>query len=128
MNKEEKLVKAKVVKKISYRKMLFHCWTGCSTVMYKQDVNNKIFGPIVRNCNDYALFLQVLKHDHDGMGYAECLTKYRVRTNSLSRNKLEKIKPFFDVMVKTEKIPFLLACFYLFTNQAIKLFWKYEKS
>ena len=107
--------------------MLFHCWTGCSTVMYKQDICNKWYGPSVSSCNDYALFLKVLKHIKNGMGYSECLVKYRVRKNSLSRNKLKKVKPYFFVMRKIEQINILLVCFYFFTNITIKLFWKYRK-
>jgi teichuronic acid biosynthesis glycosyltransferase TuaG len=122
-----RLTKAKVIKTINYKKMLWHCWTGCSTVMYKHDVSNKIFGPVISNCDDYALFLQVLRHTKNGMGYSECLTKYRIRSQSLSRNKLKKIKPFFDMMMNVEHKNIFLACFYLFTNQIIKLFWKYEK-
>jgi len=128
MTKEIKVTKAKVIKKVNYNKMLFHCWTGCSTVMYKQDLNNKIFGPNVSSCNDYALFLQVLKHMKNGMGYSECLTRYRVRATSLSRNKFKKLKSFFSVLVNIEKIPFFLSCFYLITNQIIKMCWKYKKS
>ena len=28
---------AKVINKLTYRKMLFHCWPGCLTVMYNQE-------------------------------------------------------------------------------------------
>jgi hypothetical protein len=108
--------------------MLFHCFTGCSTVMYKQDVNNKIFGPLVKSCNDYALFLQVLQHMHNARGYSECFTKYRIRQKSLSRNKIDKIKPYFTVIHTIEHKNILAACFFLLTNQLIKFFWKYERT
>jgi hypothetical protein len=95
--------------------------------MYKQDVHNKIYGPEIPNCDDYALFLQVLQHTQNGMGYPECLAKYRIRRKSLSRNKMKKVKPFFDMMMHIEHKNIVTACFYLFTNQFIKLFWKYKK-
>jgi hypothetical protein len=106
--------------------MLFHCFTGNSTVMYKQDIDNKIYGPVITNCDDYALFLQVLRYKKNALGYAECLTKYRIRKKSLSRDKLKKVGPFFDLMIKIEHQNILLACFYLFTNQLIKVLWKYK--
>jgi hypothetical protein len=106
--------------------MLFHCFTGCSTVMYKQDRNNKIYGPIIKNNNDYALFLQILRHVHNAQGYSECLTKYRIRRQSLSRNKLNKIRSYFDLMVHIEHKNIFSAIFYLFTHQLIKYAWKYK--
>jgi hypothetical protein len=122
------LVIARVTKKLTYGKMLFHCFTGCSTVMYEQDVNNKIYGPIVKNCDDYALFLKILHHVHNACGYSECLTKYRIREKSLSSNKISKIAPFFYIMLHVEHKNILVSCFYLITNQLIKYIWKYKKS
>jgi hypothetical protein len=62
------------------------------------------------------------------MGYPECLAKYRIRRKSLSRNKVKKVRPFFDMMVNIERQNIFLACFYLFTNQLVKLLWKYGKT
>ena len=107
--------------------MLFHCFTGCSTVMYKQDVTHKIYGPIIKNCNDYALFLQVLHHMNNACGYPECLAKYRIRKKSLSSNKINKIKPFFYLMMHIEHKSIPASYFYLITNQLIKYIWKYKK-
>ncbi|GHU02629.1 hypothetical protein FACS1894147_04920 [Spirochaetia bacterium] len=132
MRKGVPLIKAKVIKKLSYNKMLLHCFTGCSTVMFKQNQNSKIYLPKVGNgIEDYALFLEVLKQSKNALGYSECLTKYRVHTNSLSGNKLNKIKKisyFYDVMMRLQKKNILMASFYLFTNQFIKYVWKYKKS
>jgi hypothetical protein len=94
--------------------------------MYKQDVNNKILGPVIKNCDDYALFLRVLRYTHNACGYKECLTQYRIRQKSLSKNKIEKVKTFFNVMMNIEHKNIIIVCFYLFTNQLIKLIWKYE--
>jgi glycosyltransferase involved in cell wall biosynthesis len=125
-DKNVPLVIAKVIKRLTYKKMLFHCFTGCSTVMYKQNMNSKIYGPLVMNCDDYALFLEVLRHMHNAKGYSECLTKYRIRQGSLSRNKIKKLKSYFYLMRKFEHINIVLSFFYLCTNQMIKLFWKYK--
>jgi glycosyltransferase involved in cell wall biosynthesis len=122
-------VKARVIKRLTYKKMLLHDFTGCLTVMYKR---NKIFIPKVGNSiEDYTLFLAILKHTDKALGYPECLAQYRIHAKSLSGNKLNKIKKiklFFDVMINIEHKNILLACFYLFTNQLIKVFWKYKKN
>jgi glycosyltransferase involved in cell wall biosynthesis len=128
IDEEEKLlgIKAKVIKQLNYKRLLLHCFTGCSTVIYKQNMNNKIFGPIVKNCDDYALFLEVLQYMHNARGYSKCLTKYRIRRGSLSKNKIEKIISFFDLMINFEHLNVFNILFYLCTNQLIKLVWKYE--
>jgi len=118
--------KAKIIKELTYQKLLFHCFTGCLTVMYKQDLNNKIYSPDILNCNDYALFLKVLKNIKNGMGFAECLAKYRICSNSLSRKKLSKIISYLYIMINIEKINIFFSTFYLITNQIIKIFWKYK--
>jgi glycosyltransferase involved in cell wall biosynthesis len=118
-------IKARVIKRLTYKKMLLHCFCGCSTVMYKQNMN-KIFGPVVASCNDWALFLKIVRHTNNARGYSECLTKYRIRKNSLSRNKMKKIKPFFEMMINYEHLNIFSAFFCLCIHQLIKLIWKYK--
>jgi len=119
---------ARVVKNLSYRKYLFHCWTGCLTVMYRQDPNNKIYGPAVPNNDDYALFLRVLKSGcKRAMGQNEVLAKYRVRAGSLSRNKFKKLRSYISVLHEDNGVPRLFAWFFLFTNLTIKTLFKYER-
>ena len=118
---------AKTVKILTYKKMLFHDFVGCSTVVYKQDLNNKRFGPIIYNCNDYALFLNVLRCTKNAMGYSEILTKYRISNDSLSKNKFKKISNFFEMMVKYHHKNIFISFFYLVSNQVIKYLWKYRK-
>ncbi|MDR0307887.1 MAG: glycosyltransferase [Chitinispirillales bacterium] len=120
-------VKTRVIKKLTYKRNLFHCFTGCSATIYKQDINNRIYGPDLKNCDDYALFLRVLRCTRNAMGYNENLSKYRIVKGSLSRNKFKKFPYFIEMMTKYEKQNIFAAYFYLFTNQIIKLFWKYKK-
>jgi glycosyltransferase involved in cell wall biosynthesis len=119
--------KSKVIKKLTYKKMLLHCFTGCLTVMYIQDINNKIYGPYLKNTEDWALFLEVLKHKKKAFGYFECLAKYRIRHNSLSRNKLRKLHSYFQMMTIYEHENIFLVCIFLLIHQIIKIVWKYKK-
>lgn len=121
-------VQAKVIKHLTYRKFLFHCWTGCLTVMYRQDLDNKIYAPEVPNSEDYALFLRVLKRCKTaGVGMDECLAYYRIHQGSLSRNKLKKIKSQLQVFTKDNGIPYIGAWLCLFVNMFVKAFFKYKK-
>jgi glycosyltransferase involved in cell wall biosynthesis len=124
-------IKARVVKNLTYKMMLFHDFVGCLTVMYKQNKDSKIYIPMVGNgIEDYVLFLAMLKKSYNAMGYSSCLAQYRIHKKSLSRsrlNKLRKIWFFFYVMIHIEKQNLLMCFVYLITNQIIKHFYKYKK-
>ena len=123
--KNEPLKKrAKIIRRLSYKKMLYHCFTGCLTVMYKK---NGILTPEVKNTEDYALFLDVLKKVKNAHGIPESMAYYRITNNSFSRNKIKKIKSFYEVFMKYNYLSIFQATFYLITNQVIKLLWKYKK-
>ncbi len=120
-------LQAKVIKHLSYRKMMMHCWPGCLTVMYKQDLSHKIYAQDIKKNNDHALFLQVLRHYKVGMGMNECLALYRVRKGSISRNKFAVIKPYIVVMHKFEGHNLFIAYMCMLTHVFIKIFCKYQK-
>lgn len=120
-------IKARIPKKITYRKMLFHCYTGCLTVVYNQDNLGKIYGPNISKSNDYGLFLQVLKKVKKARGIKENLAYYRIRKNSLSRNKWKKIRPHLYLLNKIENINIVISLFLIFINILIKKIYKYER-
>lgn len=119
--------RAKVVKKLTYSKLLFHDYIGCLTAVYVHKKFATIRSYDIKSNNDYGLFLQILKKSEDALGYKISLAKYRVRKNALSRNKIRKIKPYFVLMCDKLKVPWCRAAFFLFCNVLIKFFWKYEK-
>ena len=120
-------VQALVVKKLTYQKLLVHCWPGCSSVMYKQDVNNKVYAVDCENNDDQEQFFEAIKGCKNAMGFDECLTLYRVRSGSRSSNKWKLIKPYIDVMNRIQGQNLFMSYFYLFTHMFIKTFFKYKK-
>ncbi len=118
---------ANVIKHLSYRKLLMHSWPGCLTVMYKQDINSKVYCGDIKKNNDTALFLKVIKTCRNAMGLDECLALYRIRKNSISRNKWKIIKPFVKVIHEFEGKNLMTAYFCVFTHIFIKTFFKYRK-
>jgi glycosyltransferase involved in cell wall biosynthesis len=120
-------IRARVVKKLTYRRMLFYCFPGCLTVMYKQDINNKVYGPNISNMEDYGLFLEVIKRCSNARGYSQCLAKYRIRHNSLSRNKFKKIFPYFRLMMRYEHINFFIVCIHVIIFFIFKSMWRSKK-
>lgn len=114
----------RIPSELDYNKMLYHCFTGCLTVIYNQKKIGKIYGPDIAKSNDYGLFLQVLKKTSNAKGIKENLAFYRIRRNSISRNKWKKIYPHFYLLNKIEKINFFKSCFFIFTNILIKKIYK----
>lgn len=118
---------ARVICHLSYTKLMMHCWPGCLTVLYKQDIQNKIYAQDVKKNNDHALFLQVLRHCKNAMGINECMALYRIRKGSISRNKLKMITPYIKVIHEFEGHNLLVSYFCVFIQIFVKLFMKYEK-
>lgn len=120
-------LKVKIPEKLSYLKMLFHCFTGCLTVVYNQEKIGKIYGPNISKSNDYGLFLQVIKKVNKARGLKENLAYYRIRKNSISRNKWKKVEPHLYLLNKIENINIFASLFLIFTNVLIKKVYKYER-
>ena len=120
-------VQAKVKKKVTHTDLLIHDWFGCLTVIYKQDLNHKIYGADVSKANDYALFLEVMKNIDYAAGLDECLAMYRIRKGSVSRNKFKKAKPYIHVLQTVEKKSYLMSWLLLGTHMFVKSFFKYKK-
>ena len=99
-------------KKTDYNKMFYLSDPiGNLTVLYDQAALGKYEVPDIAKRNDYALWLKIL-HDVDYCyGMREVLAIYRVRSNSVSSNKLRLIKYMWHLYRKIEKMSFLKSCF-----------------
>jgi hypothetical protein len=82
----------KTVKKTDYNRLLLDCPVGNSSVMYNVKKMGKFEVPNIRKRNDDALWLTMLKKEKYIWGMPEVLMRYRIRSNSLSSNKLKVVK------------------------------------
>ena len=75
-------------KRTNYHNLLKTCVIGCLTAMYDSHKIGKIYFPLIRKRQDYALWLKILKQ----IDYAYCvpmdLASYTVRSDSISANKI----------------------------------------
>lgn len=65
---------------------------GCLTIIYDTTKVGKVFMPPLRKRQDWAMKLKVLQICKVANGIKEPLAYYRLRENSISRNKLSLIK------------------------------------
>lgn len=109
------------LKKLSYNELLNTNRIGCLTAMYDTARIGKIFMPLIRKRQDYALWLQVLKQ----VEYAHLLPKslaiYRVRHESISSNKIDLVKYNWKLFRDIEKLSIFKSAYYLAQNIKNKL-------
>lgn len=108
-------------KTLSYNQMLYSNKVGCLTAMYNAENLGKIYMPIIRKRQDYALWLKLLKIEKRAYGLDIVLAKYRIRRNSISNNKIEMLKWNWLLFRKIEKLSFLRSLYLVLSNIFIKI-------
>lgn len=103
----------KTIEKTDYNRLLLDCPVGNSTVMYDVSKMGKFEVPNIRKRNDDALWLQMLKKEKYIWGMPDVLMKYRIRTNSISSNKLKVIKYHWILYRDIEHLSVIRSLFHI---------------
>lgn len=111
----------KTVPKTDYNRLLLDCPVGNSTVMYSVAKMGKFQVPNIRKRNDDALWLQMLKKEKYIHGMPDVLMRYRIRSGSISANKLKVIKYHWILYREIEHLSVLRSCFHIFWWCLIKV-------
>jgi len=98
--------------KVNYSELLKKNIIGCFTAIYDTEKLGKVYMPDIRKRQDYALWLAILKKVPFAYGLDEMLGYYRVRTNSVSSNKILSSKYNWKVYREIEKLPLYKAIYY----------------
>jgi teichuronic acid biosynthesis glycosyltransferase TuaG len=102
----------------TYRELLKTNVIGCLTAMYDTRSVGRVFMPGIRKGQDYGLWLDLLKRVNCAYGMPEPLAEYRVRSGSISANKLESSLWVWRVYRRVERLSLPRAAYY-FTHYAI---------
>lgn len=103
----------KTVKKTDYNRLLLDCPVGNSSVMYNVGKMGKFQVPNIRKRNDDALWLTMLKKEKYIWGMPDVLMRYRIRSNSISSNKLSVIKYHWILYREIEHLSVLRSAFHI---------------
>ncbi len=95
---QPKLIEA--LPKLTFKKLLKSNYIGNLTGIYNATALGKIYAPVIRKRQDWALWLLALKIDNKALGMKETLAYYRIRENSISKNKTGLLKYNFAVYNK----------------------------
>ena len=101
-------------KKFDYNSLLRDCGIGCSTCMYDASTLGKIYFPIIRKRQDWALWLKIIKKTNSAHGLSKVLTTYTKRRDSISANKLTLIKYNYAVYHNVEGFSHFRSCWIFF--------------
>lgn len=112
----------KSIKRTDYRRLLLDCPVGNSTIMYNVDRMGKFEVPNIRKRNDDALWLKMLKKETYIYGLPDVLMRYRVRTNSLSKNKMSLVKYHWILYRDIEHLSIITSIFHIIYWGMIKVF------
>lgn len=128
-NKAEKLPPFIVPEKINYKKILKSLPIFPSTAIIDIKKTEKFYfdeqmGSIR---DDYVFWLNILKNHVDyAYGNKEVLASYRMRTDSVTSNKLKVIRPHWNVLRNVEQLSFFKSVFYMICWACISI-RKYSK-
>ena len=110
-----------------YSDILKHCSIGCSTVIYDSESLGQVYMPTEAvKREDFACWLEILRLGKKAVCFHECLTKYRLHSNSVSSNKAKMIKYQWNVYRKVEGLSLFRSAYYML-HWAFWGFLKYRR-
>ena len=97
-----------------YKKLLFSCDIGLSTVMLKKDlISKKCRFPNLKTKEDFVLWLSILKKNVVIGALNKNLTSWRKLDVSLSSSVMQKLKDGYRLYYNYMKFNFIKSFFYL---------------
>lgn len=116
MNERGRLLGTALIppQKIDYAKMLrLSCPVGNLTVMYDRRALGNQQVPAIKKRNDFALWLQLLHKAPACYGMPEVLATYRIRSQSVSSNKLKLLPYHWHLYHHIEKLNVFKSAWYI---------------
>ena len=101
------LYNVKSKNELTYKDFLKSCDIGLSTVVMKKSIFNNFKFNKIKTKEDYLLWLQLSKSSYKFIGIKKILGSWRINTNSLSNNIMQKIKDSFRIYYQFENQNFL---------------------
>lgn len=83
---------------VSLSDMLKHNYIACLTAIYDTEQVGKVYMPLVRKRQDFALWIEILKKCGEAHAVSGSLGKYRVRPGSLSGSKKDAFYYYWKVL------------------------------
>lgn len=102
-----------VPEKASYTDILKSNSISCLTAFIDIEQLGKKYMPLIKKRQDMGLWLAYLKETPFALGIKECHAIYRIRENSLSRNKKKLIKYQWEFYRKIERLNIVKSLYFM---------------
>jgi len=113
-----------VPSRLSFHALLGNTAIATSTVLVDRSrIKSLVMRPVYYD--DFVCWLEILKQGHLAHGLDSDLMRYRVVSNSVSRNKRRSATEVWKIYREVEKIGRVMSAWY-FANYAIRAFIKYR--
>jgi teichuronic acid biosynthesis glycosyltransferase TuaG len=109
-NEMHKIISA--ISSIRYEEYLKQTIIGCSTVIINRDVVGNFTMPKLVRAEDMGLWVNIMKRGFLAYGLHKCLTKYRVRSEALSSNKIKQFQSIWVVYRQLEGFSIIKSVYY----------------
>lgn len=87
----------KCLPRLTMRKILRDNGIGCLTAVYDSEKIGKHYMPAIRKRQDWCLWIDIITSTGPAYGIQEPLSLYRVRSGSISSNKMEMLRYNYNV-------------------------------
>lgn len=113
IDENDKLIKNKrnVLVKIDYKILLKNTMLATSSIVIDRKIVGCFNMPLIRSGQDYATWMQLMRHGTIAYGINEALVKYRLCSNSLSSNKFKSVRQIWTIQTENEGINPIVAAF-----------------
>jgi len=102
--------------KLAYKDILKENQIACLTAIYNCHIIGKVHMPLIRKRQDYGLWLSILKKIPSAYRAPGVSALYRVRSNSISSNKINLLKYNFKLFNEYEELSKLNSLKYVVWN------------
>lgn len=102
--------------KIDFKDEVKFNYVACSTVVYNQLELGKVYMPVLRNRQDWGLWLSLLKKTSFAYCIDEHLTNYSIRGDSISNDKRKMVKYHWKIYKEHLGFNVIKSFFYLIRN------------
>ena len=111
-NSGEIMDQVSIHQKVNYNELLKQNIIGCLTAIYDTKKIGKVYMPNILRRQDFGLWLKILKKVPYAHGIDEPLAYYRIRSSSVSSNKILASKYNWKLYTGVEKLPLYKAIYY----------------
>ena len=102
------------IETLTYNEIIRNNYVGCLTAIYDTQKLEKIYMPLLRNRQDWGLWIKIMEKVRSTKAITDPLAVYRYRNESISSNKIKMIKYTWLIYFKVLRFGVLKSMYFTF--------------